>query len=206
MSYVIYKDDVYNPNCQAEPEGVDDMRMSQAEKDKSHARIVASASRLLRERGVDGASVSEVMKDAGLTHGGFYKHFSNKDALVESAVEAAFAEFTRILQEGAPDQAAAAYRELYLSEKHVHNPGRGCPAASVSQDVSRSSPQLKAAFGRGVRQVVDALARSMKGSAKARTAAAYQQFSMLVGAVVIARASDPQTAKEVLSAVSAAAR
>ncbi len=180
------------------------MRMSQAEKDKSHARIVVSASRLLRERGVDGASVGDVMKDAGLTHGGFYKHFSSKDALVESAIEAAFAEFTRILQEGAPDDAAAAFRELYLSDTHVRNPGHGCPVASVGQDVSRSSTQLKAAFGRGVRHVVDALAESMTGSAKARTAAAYQQFSMLVGAVVIARASDPQTAKDVLSAVSAA--
>ena len=63
------------------------MRMSQAEKDKSHARIVASASRLLRERGIDGASVSDVMKDAGLTHGGFYKHFASKDELAETAFE-----------------------------------------------------------------------------------------------------------------------
>ena len=181
------------------------MRMSQAEKDKSHARIVASASRLLRERGVDGTSVSDVMNEAGLTHGGFYKHFANKDALVESALDAAFASFTAMLAGNQPN-AAAAYRELYLSDRHVRNPGRGCPVAAVGQDISRGSKPLKAAFGRGVDQTVGALAETMNGSPEARRAAAFQQFSMLVGAVVIARASDPHTADEVLSAVSAAVR
>jgi TetR/AcrR family transcriptional repressor of nem operon len=179
------------------------MRNSQAEKDKSHVRIVASASRLMRERGVDGASIGDVMNDAGLTHGGFYKHFANKDALMESALGAAFATFTAML-DGTPD-AASAYRELYLSDRHVGNPGRGCPVATVGQDIGRmGSPQLTAAFGRGVDQIVDALAGAMDGSHEQRRAAAFQQFSMLVGAVVIARASDPHTADEVLSAVSAA--
>lgn len=179
------------------------MRMSQAEKDKSHARIVSSASRLLRERGIDGASVSDVMNDAGMTHGGFYKHFANKDALVESALEAAFATFTSTLTAGSPD-AAAAYRELYLSDKHIRNPGRGCPVAAIGQDVGRSSTQMKAAFGRGVDEMVDALAATMPGPAEGRRAAALAQFSMLVGAVVIARASDPRLAREVVTAVSAA--
>jgi len=180
------------------------MRMSQAEKDKSHARIVASASRLMRERGLEGASISDVMNDAGLTHGGFYKHFPNKDALVKSALDAAFATFTTMLDGNGPD-AASAYRELYLSDRHVGNPGRGCPVATVGQDIGRmGSPQLTAAFGRGVDQIVDALANTMEGPPDERRAAAFQQFSMLVGAVVIARASDPQTADEVLSAVSAA--
>ena len=182
-----------------------DMRMSQAEKDKSHARIVDSASRLLRERGVDGASVSDVMKDAGLTHGGFYKHFANKEALVESALDAAFATFTAMLTGDDPD-AAAVFREVYLSEKHVQNVGRGCPVAAIGQDIARGPGQLKEAFGRGVNQIVDAIAETMDGSPKARKAAALQQFSMLVGAVVIARASDPKTANEVLAAVSAVMR
>jgi TetR/AcrR family transcriptional repressor of nem operon len=184
---------------------VEDMRMSQAEKDKSHARIVASASRLLRERGVGGASVSDVMKEAGLTHGGFYKHFANKDALAESALDSAFATFTATL-DGDPSDAAAAFRVLYLSDGHVRNPGRGCPVPALGPDIGRGSKKLKAAFGRGVDRIVNALAESLHGSADARRAAAFQQFSMLVGAVVIARASDPQTADEVLSAVSAAVR
>ena len=179
------------------------MRMSQAEKDKSHARIVDSAARLLRERGVDGASVGDVMKDAGLTHGGFYKHFANKDALVESALDAAFATFTAMLTSDQPDPAAA-FRELYLSDKHVQNPGRGCPVAAIGQDVARGPEQLKVAFGRGVNEIVGAIAETMDGSPEVRRVAAIQQFSMLVGAVVIARASDRDTADDVLSAVSAA--
>jgi TetR/AcrR family transcriptional repressor of nem operon len=86
------------------------MRMSQEEKEKSHGRIVASASRLLRERGLAGASVGDVMKAAGMTHGGFYKHFDSKEVLVEAAMDAAFAEFTDALERGDPQQAVAAYR------------------------------------------------------------------------------------------------
>ena len=179
------------------------MRVSRAEKDKSHARIVESAARLLRERGVDGASVSDVMKDAGLTHGGFYKHFPNKDAMVASALDAAFATFIAMLDGGGAD-AANAYRQRYLSDGHVGNPGMGCPVAALGQDIARGSEELKTAFGRNVGRLADALADTMDGPAAARKAAAIQQLCMLVGAVVVARASDPQTAEEVLSAVASA--
>src|SRR5262249_34851834 len=110
MTIDIHKDVDHNPNCQAKNFARRPMRMSQDEKDKSHGRIVASASRLLRERGLAGASVDDVMKAAGMTHGGFYKHFDNKEALVEAAMDAAFAEFTDALERGDPQQAVAAYR------------------------------------------------------------------------------------------------
>jgi len=176
------------------------MRMSQEEKEESHARIVASASRLVRERGLEGASVGEVMKAAGMTHGGFYKHFESKEALVEAAIDAAFAEFVEALERGEPDQAVAAYRALYLSNDHKNHPGLGCPVATVGQEIGRTQDRLKSAFGAGVRRIVAALARAMKGSAKAKEAAAFREFSMLVGAMVIARASDPETARNVLAA------
>lgn len=179
------------------------MRMSQAEKDKSHERIVASASRLLRERGIDGASVSDVMKDAGLTHGGFYKHFPNKDAMVASALDDAFESFIAML-DSADSYAGNAYRDLYLSDTHVSNPGIGCPIAALGQDVARGSEELKAVFGRNVDQLTDALAETKEGSAAARKSDAIRQLCMLVGAVVVARACDPQTAEQVLSAVATA--
>jgi TetR/AcrR family transcriptional repressor of nem operon len=179
------------------------MRMSQAEKDRSHARIVASASRLFRERGLDGASVSDVMKDAGMTHGGFYKHFANKDALVESALSEAFSGFLAML-DGKDQAAGDAYRERYLSEMHVENPGFGCPVAALAQEVGRGPAEVKTAFGSGVNDVVDALAATMNGPDQARRTAALQQFSMLVGAVVIARAVGPQLGDEVIAAVSQA--
>lgn len=176
------------------------MRASQEEKDRSHARILASASRLFRERGLEGASVGDVMRDAGLTHGGFYKHFDSKQALAEGALEAAFADFARALEEGDPAEAYAAYRARYLSPEHRDNPCLGCPAATLGQDVGRGSERLRAAFGQGVRRIVGAMARAMRGSAEARRAAALREFSMLVGALVIARASDDDLAGEVLSA------
>jgi TetR/AcrR family transcriptional repressor of nem operon len=176
------------------------MRMSQAEKDKSHGRIVASASRLLRERGLDGASVDEMMKAAGMTHGGFYKHFDNKEALIEAAIDAAFAGFAEPLERGEPERAVAAYRALYLSDGHKNHPGIGCPVASLGPDISRAPERLKSAFGAGVRRIVAALARVRKGSAPEREAAAFREASMLVGAMVIARASDPATARAVLAA------
>ncbi len=176
------------------------MRVSQAEKEKSHARIVASASRLLRERGLEGASVDEVMKAAGMTHGGFYKHFESKEALVEAAIGAAFATFAEPLERGEPERAAAAYRALYLSDDHKNHPGLGCPVASVGPDIGRAQERLKSAFGTGVRRMVAALARVRRGSAQEKEAAAFRELSMLVGAMVIARASDPATARDVLAA------
>lgn len=182
------------------------MRVSQAEKDKSHARIVESAARLLRQRGIDGASVGEVMKDAGLTHGGFYKHFASKDALVESAVTYAFAPYVAMLRSGEAD-AGETYRKLYVSAGHVDNPGEGCPVAALGQDIARASDDLKHALSRGIDEIVTALANTAPGASPlARRESAFQQFSMLVGAVVIARATEDGIADEVLAAVSAAVR
>ena len=176
------------------------MRMSQEEKEKSRARIVANASRLIRERGLEGASVGDIMKAAGMTHGGFYKHFESKEALVESAIDAAFSEFLKVLEEGEPEDAVRAYCSLYLSEDHKNHPGMGCPVAAVGPEVGRMPESLKAAFGAGVKRIVAALARVMKGSAKAKEAAALREFSMLVGAMVIARACDDDTSRAVLEA------
>ena len=176
------------------------MRMSQDEKTRSFARIVASASRLFREQGLEGASVADVMKDAGMTHGGFYKHFDSKDALVERALESAFTEFISGFEARQAEEAFAAYRALYLSREHLQHPGLGCPVAALGAEIARGSAGLKAAFGNGVRRIVDAIAGSRKGSAQARRTAAVREFSMLVGAMVIARASDPALAEEVLTA------
>jgi len=182
------------------------MRMSQEDKEKSHARIVASAARLFREQGLEGASVADVMKDAGMTHGGFYKHFESKDALVERALESAFAEFVaQLAPEGAED-AFAAYRALYISDEHLRHPGKGCPVAALGAEIARGSGSLKRAFGAGVRRMIAAIAASRSGSVAARRRAALRDFSMLVGAMVIARASDPDMAAEVLNACRGEAR
>ncbi len=180
------------------------MRMSQDEKDKSRARIIASASRLVRERGVDGASVGDVMGDAGLTHGGFYKHFESKDALLATALDSAFDEIVAMLAPQLEGETAAAhsigFQAFYLSDGHVASPSMGCPVAALSGDFARGAAALKERFGGGVRRIIGLLARGNGGSESARRVRATRQLAMMAGAVMIARASDPDTARAVLSA------
>ena len=180
------------------------MRMSQEEKEKSHERIIVSAARLLRERGVEGASVNDVMSDAGLTHGGFYKHFDTKDALLASALDRAFDEISAMLSPELPTGEGAVrsteFQAFYLSDGHVASSGIGCPVAALSGDIARSPVALKARFGSGVRRIVTLLARGSSGSERTRRARATRQLAMMAGAVMIARATDPDTAREVLSA------
>jgi len=171
--------------------------VSKSAKDRSHKRIVASAARMARERGVEGASVADVMGDAGLTHGGFYRHFETKEALLDAAVQAAFDQVIEYLDGSSPGDG---FRALYLSEGHVDNPGIGCPVATIGSEIARGSDAMKRTFGAGARRMLDALAKGVGGAPEERSAAATRELAMLVGAVVIARASDPETARAVLSA------
>ncbi len=180
------------------------MRMSREDKDQSHARIIANAAKLVRRRGVEGASVNDVMKEAGLTHGGFYKHFRSKDALLAAALESAFSEIAEMLGPGLADDLAAArsadFQDFYLSDRHVASPAIGCPVAALGGDIGRAAEPLKARFGAGVKRIVGLLARGTSGTERARRARAARRLAMMAGAVMIARASDPDTASEILSA------
>ena len=112
------------------------MRMSQIEKDRSHARIIGSAAKLVRQHGIEGTSVDDVMKDAGLTHGGFYKHFESKDTLVAAALDEAFKEIIEMLEPQTLKQNAASlstdFQSFYLSDPHVASSNKGCPIAALS--------------------------------------------------------------------------
>ena len=180
------------------------MRVSQAEKEKSRDRIVASAARLLRERGVDGASVADVMADAGLTHGGFYRHFETKDALVAAALDQAFDQFIGPLSDGSldPDLKAAIGRfiDTYLSEGHTANPGQGCPIPALAADIGRSSPGVRARFSAGARRMASAIGQALPGDDATRRSAAWRQLAMMAGAVMMARAAYGPTAAEILAA------
>ncbi len=99
-----------------------------------------------------------------------------------------------------PKAAVADYHAAYLSKTHVEKPGIGCPLAALGGDVARGSDALKIAFGTGVNRLVETLARGMEGSPQQRQAKAGRELAMLVGAVVIVRASDPETASSVLAA------
>ncbi len=180
------------------------MRVTQQEMDASHERIVDGAARLFRERGVRATSVADAMQAAGMTHGGFYRHFKTKDELVVESLRLAFDSFSSPLearQQLEPAaQVVADFKALYLSDDHVAHPGLGCPMPALGGELARESAEIRAAFSAGLRRVLDALAPAYEGTAMDRQDAAARDLAMLVGAVVLARASDASTGAGLLRA------
>lgn len=163
-------------------------RMSEAEKRKSHRKILEAASRMLRAQGTDATSVSDVMQAAGLTHGGFYRHFKSKDELVAAAFRTAVDDVLNDI-EAAPDDGARAkarqdYVATYLSKAHVDNRAEGCPLAALASDLGRGENDGRreglAAVGR-----VAELLRTGDDSAQGRAL-----LALMVGTVTLARLAD----------------
>ncbi|MER2265218.1 TetR/AcrR family transcriptional regulator [Methylobacterium oxalidis] len=169
------------------------MRMSKEAAAASRIRIIEAASRLFRERGIEACSIADVMAAAGMTHGGFYKHFQSKEALVAAALSAAFAghtdRFARRREQDGPLAALDAYVAEYLSEDHLTHPGVGCPAAALGTEVGRGSGDAARAFAKGVETIVaDFVTAAPPGCRDgAARAAAIRRLAMMVGAVVVGR-------------------
>lgn len=184
------------------------MRQSREAKAETHQAIITKASRLFRERGIEGTSVGDVMQAAEKTHGGFYRHFDSKEALLVAALERAFSDMLGDIDEGLvkgpPAEAMARLITFYLSPDRVEDIGGGCPVAALSGDVLRSSEAVRTVFGQGARRVIAAIASVLDGTEEERLRHAAQTFSMLAGALMIARASDPETADLVLNAARSA--
>lgn len=151
-------------------------RVSQAQAQENRKRIVETASRLFRERGVAGVSVADVMAEVGLTHGGFYKQFASKEALVAEAVGQAFTE----LSENLKDQDRDDFVRGYLSPAHRDNPGPGCPAAGFAGDLAHEAPGQAGA-------AVDAYTRGI--GLYALELGSLADVATLVGAMILARAT-----------------
>jgi TetR/AcrR family transcriptional regulator, transcriptional repressor for nem operon len=150
-------------------------RVSQAQAQENRKRIVETAARLFRERGVAGVSVADVMGEVGLTHGGFYKQFASKEALVAEAVGRAFDDTRERLAHTGRD----AFIQAYLSPEHRDDPGDGCPAAGFGGDMAREDGSSAAltAYASGI----DLYAQRLGGDLAA--------VSTLVGAMMLARAT-----------------
>lgn len=123
-------------------------RVSQAQAEENRRRVVETASRLFREHGTH-VSVADLMKASGLTHGGFYKQFASKEALVNEATAHAFNEFTRLQQDkveqsGTRGPAQRALIDSYLSVEHRDNPAEGCPVAALAIDMAREPEDREA--------------------------------------------------------------
>src|SRR5690348_8249997 len=123
-------------------------RHSQEEKARSHERIVDIAAARIREEGTTTPSVAEIMQAAGLTHGGFYKHFDSRDDLIAEAVDRTFAESqaaTAAVIDGAEDPLAA-FVDWYVSAEHRDNPGSGCSVVALGGEAARADARVRAAY------------------------------------------------------------
>jgi TetR/AcrR family transcriptional repressor of nem operon len=185
-------------------------RVSKAQAEANHQAIEDAASRLFRERGIQGVTVADVMSAAGLTHGGFYAHYPSKDALAASACEAAFtfakAKWRRRID--AADSPAAAKESIaegYLKPTHCDPSVATCPTATLVTDVARSAPEhpMRSVYLEGVRQQIDTLASlNAPGDRAAQRAEACVQLATMMGALLLARAThgDPLSDEIIQSA------
>jgi TetR/AcrR family transcriptional repressor of nem operon len=171
------------------------MRVSREAAAESKSRVVRTASKMFRERGVDAASIADVMQASGMTHGGFYKHFESKNNLVRAAVRFAFDDvagrFDRRNAENGEVAAVAAYFAEYLSQGHVTEPGLGCPVAALGADAGRHSEWLGGELAAGIEKLIERISRATEKSCRNKRgarAAAIRTLSQLVGAIVVARA------------------
>ncbi|HEY5802079.1 MAG TPA: TetR/AcrR family transcriptional regulator [Lysobacter sp.] len=179
------------------------MRVSNEAAQQSRQRIVEVSARLFRERGVDGVGVVELMKAAGFTQGGFYKHFESKEALAAEACTLAFEDlqqrrWSRLLVDDNDGKTPLQrFIEAYLSTRHRDNPGDGCPMPSLGADCARHDPAMRGAFTEGLTSLVDLLAASVPGrTAKARRERALATVACLAGAISLARAVDDESLSE----------
>jgi TetR/AcrR family transcriptional regulator, transcriptional repressor for nem operon len=182
------------------------MGHSRAEKARTHKHIVSIASKKFREEGLAGVGIAELMKEAGLTVGGFYKHFDSRDDLVAEAVSCSFGGWKRRVdaaKSGGPSVSLSKLIDDYLHEAHRDNPGTGCAFSALAPEIARSDKRTRSLTSEQVRNDTQLIATLLPGRDK-RTARsrAILIISALVGAMSLARAvSDKTLSREILETV-----
>lgn len=184
------------------------MGHSQQSKRETHERIVATAAKRLRERGLAGIGVAELMEDAGLTVGGFYKHFRSRGELVARAIEAMgngwAVVFANAEERGqGKAQLFDALVDSYLAIEHRDHPEDGCLFAALSSEIGRSEPEVRAVASGRMEAMLAKLATVFDDRrAPAARAAAIVTYATLLGAVSLARATnDEALSEEILTTV-----
>lgn len=161
------------------------MGSTQAQKAENRERIVAAAARQIREQGLQRPAIAELMREVGLTHGGFYKQFGSRDDLMAAAVERVMTETGERLgglAAGAPDPLAAV-AEAYVSPAHRDDVGGGCGLPALGAEIAHADPRAREAYAAQVGRYVDALA----GLDGAGRELAMVRLSAMVGSVLLAR-------------------
>jgi|SRR5271166_2995254 len=182
------------------------MRYSREHKQETHARIVRKASVRLREKGAHGIGVADLMKEAGLTHGGFYAHFDSRDALVIEAfafaMDRSLEHWRKVTGEVPPEKRLATIIETYLAPTHRDDPGHGCAITSLGAEIARESPKTRRAFAAKMEQLIDLIADQIQDvPPKAARKQATALLATMMGTLVLSRiAGSGEFSDEVLQA------
>lgn len=162
-------------------------------KEVTHTRIVETAARAIRRSGYGGTGVADIMKEAGLTHGGFYAHFPSRDAMLAEAADRAGADTVAVAEhifaEVPKDQALRALMNAYLSNEHTANIETGCFFAALGSEMPRQAPEVRKASSRRIKELIALIESRLEGQPNAREEALVM-VSTMVGTLLLARAVD----------------
>ena len=166
-----------------------------SKKEETRERILRAAARAIRKHGYEGVGVADVMKDAGLTHGGFYAHFKSRDALLAAAAEQEGVEsseqLSRAIAAAKPGQELMALVDAYLSDGHVAAPEQGCAIAAAGSEVPRQQADVRRVASRRIKDIIGLIERHLpEWGKRAAHDKAMAIAATLVGSVVLARAVD----------------
>lgn len=174
-------------------------------KEETHERIVEVAARAIRRTGYSGTGVADIMKEAGLTHGGFYAHFDSRDALLAEAGDRAGAESValaaRVAAAAPPGLALQAMMQAYLSPEHIEAIETGCPVSALGSEMPRQAPEVRRAATTHIKEMIDLFARQLPDWGQPQ---AHEQAMALVcgliGTTMVARAVDDPKLSQALCA------
>ena len=188
------------------------MRYGKEHKQETHKKVVEAAARRFRKDGIGSTGVVDLMADVGLTHGGFYAHFSSKETLVKEALAAASVKSRTHLQRQIEAARAEGRDPLeaivrtYLTTLHRDRPDRGCSVAALGSEIARHPRKTREAFTEGLSQTLQIIASALPEHVADRQTRAYAVFSTMIGALQLSRAiSDSAMSQSVIDAGIAAA-
>jgi TetR/AcrR family transcriptional repressor of nem operon len=182
------------------------MRYSREHKQETHARIVRKASVRLRERGAHGVGLADLMKEAGLTHGGFYAHFDSREALVIEAfayaMDRSMERWRKTAEQIPLDKRLSMIVDTYLTPIHRDDPGHGCAVPTLGAEIVRESPKTRKAFAAKLEQMIDMIAELIPdASGRAARKRAAAMLATMMGTLVLSRiAGSSEFSDEILVA------
>ncbi|HKP50144.1 MAG TPA: TetR/AcrR family transcriptional regulator [Gemmatimonadales bacterium] len=176
---------------------------ARSRKEVTHERIVETAARAIRRSGYGGTGVADIMKEAGLTHGGFYAHFDSREEMLAEAADRAGADtvefLTRVAAEATPKKALEAMLSAYLSKEHVEGRESGCAVAALGSEMPRQAPKVRRAATRRIKEMIDLVARqSPDWGRPGAHERALVTVATALGALVLARAVDDSKLSDAL--------